>query len=155
MVTDLLQRVRLASPEGGLWEAADLQWAWRRDQHPDPSTATFWIEGSDAVAAALITNSGEELGLNLIVPFGTEQLIPKVFEAALETVARLPHLTTAIDVGTTMRSRSASSATQGTRRNRRSTFRVGSTQPTARRSPTSQSGIGCDHGPMQPISPTT
>ena len=26
LVTGLLQRIRLASPEGGVWEAADLEW---------------------------------------------------------------------------------------------------------------------------------
>ncbi|WP_169721465.1 hypothetical protein [Brevibacterium album] len=34
--TALLQRMRLVSAVGGVWEAADIQWAWRR---PSPANA--------------------------------------------------------------------------------------------------------------------
>jgi hypothetical protein len=37
LATALLQRARLSDPVAGLWEAADLQWWWRRDQHADPA----------------------------------------------------------------------------------------------------------------------
>ncbi len=39
LVTDLLQRQRLADPVAGLWEAADLQWWYTRDPHPDNADA--------------------------------------------------------------------------------------------------------------------
>jgi hypothetical protein len=31
--TTVLQRARLADPLGGMWEAADVQWWWRRPRH--------------------------------------------------------------------------------------------------------------------------
>ena len=30
LATELLQRARLADPQAGLWEAADVQWWWRK-----------------------------------------------------------------------------------------------------------------------------
>jgi hypothetical protein len=60
MVTHLLQQIRLASAEAGVWEAADLQWAWRKDQHPDPSMGTFWIDGSERVVGGYRLRSRAE-----------------------------------------------------------------------------------------------
>jgi hypothetical protein len=54
LVTVLLQRARTADANAGVWEAADLQWSWRRDQHSDPARQTFWIDEDDAPFAALI-----------------------------------------------------------------------------------------------------
>ena len=39
-VTRLLQEARLAEPSGGQWEAADVQWWWKTDQHSDPDGQT-------------------------------------------------------------------------------------------------------------------
>jgi GNAT superfamily N-acetyltransferase len=87
LVTELLQRIRLASPDGGVWEAADLQWAWRHDQHPDPATATFWSDDSDRiVAGSVITNRG---GCDLLVGREDEELLPMMWAATLETLDRL------------------------------------------------------------------
>lgn len=55
LVTDLLQRERLADPVGGLWEAADLQWWYTRYQHPDPADAVFWMDGGTPVGAVVFT----------------------------------------------------------------------------------------------------
>jgi hypothetical protein len=33
--TTVLQRARLADPLGGMWEAADVQWWWRRPRATD------------------------------------------------------------------------------------------------------------------------
>jgi ribosomal protein S18 acetylase RimI-like enzyme len=53
LVTDLLQRVRLADPVAGLWEAADLQWWYTRDPEP---TAVFWTDaGGVPTTAAVFT----------------------------------------------------------------------------------------------------
>jgi hypothetical protein len=41
LVTELLQRQRLADPVDGLWEAADLQWWFTRDPHPTDDDAGF------------------------------------------------------------------------------------------------------------------
>jgi RimJ/RimL family protein N-acetyltransferase len=66
LVTVLLQRARRANPTGGVWEAADLQWWWRRDQHPDPAGQTFWLLDDAPVAAVVMTNWGDKWGCDLL-----------------------------------------------------------------------------------------
>jgi GNAT superfamily N-acetyltransferase len=67
LVTTLLQSARRANPHGGVWEAADLQWSWRRDQHPDPSASTFWIgDDGTAEAAVVFTDWGDHLGCDVL-----------------------------------------------------------------------------------------
>jgi GNAT superfamily N-acetyltransferase len=88
LVTDLLQRIRVESPEAGIWEAADMQWAWRRDQHADPNAATFWIDDDDnPVAAVVISN---RLGCDLMLRPAESHLLPEMWsvaEAALKDLA--------------------------------------------------------------------
>jgi predicted N-acetyltransferase YhbS len=55
LVTELLQRQRLADPVDGLWEAADLQWWFTRDPHPADDDAVFWLDGGDPVGAVVFT----------------------------------------------------------------------------------------------------
>jgi predicted N-acetyltransferase YhbS len=56
LVTDLLQRQRMADPYAGLWEAADLQWWHRSDQHLSDADAAFWLDDTDVpVTAAVFT----------------------------------------------------------------------------------------------------
>jgi ribosomal protein S18 acetylase RimI-like enzyme len=66
LVTELLQSSRLADPTGGIWEAADLQWWWRRDQHPDPRAQTFWLRDGRPVAAAILTDWGRRWGFDVV-----------------------------------------------------------------------------------------
>ncbi len=40
LVTRLLQQMRLASPIGGVWEAADVQWWWRQERPTDSARPT-------------------------------------------------------------------------------------------------------------------
>lgn len=54
-VTTLLQRRRLANPDGEVWEAADLQWWWPRHPHDDPADAQVWRENGALVAAVVFT----------------------------------------------------------------------------------------------------
>ena len=58
LVTELLQRQRLAGPVDGLWEAADLQWWFTRDPHPTDDDAVFWLDGGDPVGAVVFTRWG-------------------------------------------------------------------------------------------------
>ena len=58
LVTELLQRQRLADPVGGLWEAADLQWWFTRDPHPTDDDAVFWLDGGGPVGAVVFTRWG-------------------------------------------------------------------------------------------------
>jgi GNAT superfamily N-acetyltransferase len=66
LATALLQDARNADPDGGIWEAADLQWWWRRDQHPDPADQTFWLDGDTVVGAVIFTDWGTNVGCDLI-----------------------------------------------------------------------------------------
>ncbi|MEP7115640.1 MAG: GNAT family N-acetyltransferase [Ilumatobacteraceae bacterium] len=84
-VTGLLQRIRLDSADGGLWEAADIQWAWRRDQHVDPAMATFWTDASGIdVAAVVIMDWGDRLGCELLVPPEISEWRPAMWRVALD-----------------------------------------------------------------------
>lgn len=59
--TTLLQRIRRAHPTAGLYEAADLQWAWRRPGRTDALPQPFWSgEDGRAEAALVATEEGEE-----------------------------------------------------------------------------------------------
>ena len=66
LVTSLLQRERVTDPTGGIWEAADLQWWWRRDQHVDPGGATFWFRDGVPVSALVFTDWGRSVGVDVI-----------------------------------------------------------------------------------------
>lgn len=67
-VTCLLQRVRSAHPTAGVWEAADLQWWWRKPRSTDDSAHPFWFDDADhEVAAAVVTEWSGRFGLDLIV----------------------------------------------------------------------------------------
>lgn len=55
LVTDLLQRQRLADPFAGMWEAADLQWGYTRDPHSSDRDAVVWLSGDVPTVAAVFT----------------------------------------------------------------------------------------------------
>jgi GNAT superfamily N-acetyltransferase len=61
LVTTLLQTARRAHPTAGVWEAGDLQWWWRRDQHPDAGEATFWLDNEQPIAASVCMDWGERI----------------------------------------------------------------------------------------------
>jgi GNAT superfamily N-acetyltransferase len=51
----VLQRARLADPHGGMWEAADVQWWWRRPRATDELALPVWFDEVGPVAAAGLT----------------------------------------------------------------------------------------------------
>lgn len=53
--TTVLQRARLADPLGGMWEAADVQWWWRRPRATDDLALPVWFDEVGPVAAAGLT----------------------------------------------------------------------------------------------------
>jgi GNAT superfamily N-acetyltransferase len=57
--TAVLQRARLARPLGDMWEAADVQWWWRRPRLTDELTLPVWFDEIGAVAAAGLTAWGD------------------------------------------------------------------------------------------------
>jgi GNAT superfamily N-acetyltransferase len=65
-VTVLLQAARRANRTGGVWEAADLQWWWRRDQHRDAARQTFWFDDGIPVAASVLTDWGGRFGCDVL-----------------------------------------------------------------------------------------
>lgn len=70
LATDLLQAARRRSPTAGVWEAAEVQWASRRDRHADPDDATYWLDDGHPVAAVLVNrpghSGGDRLGLDVL-----------------------------------------------------------------------------------------
>lgn len=58
LAATLLQSARRTRATGGVWEAADHQWWWRRDQHRDPRGQTFWLDAGSLTAAVILTNWG-------------------------------------------------------------------------------------------------
>jgi hypothetical protein len=53
--TTVLQRARLADPLSGMWEAADVQWWWRRPRATDELVLPVWFDEVGPVAAAGLT----------------------------------------------------------------------------------------------------
>jgi hypothetical protein len=95
LVTELLHVTRLTDPLQGLWEAADLQWWWRRDQHQVLGRQTFLMDGNKPVAAVILTDWGGRFQIDLL--FSTlqhagelKQLWPKALDL-IETVG-LEHI---------------------------------------------------------------
>ncbi|TMQ04136.1 MAG: hypothetical protein E6J90_52185, partial [Deltaproteobacteria bacterium] len=66
VVTRLLQNARLAEPDGGVWEAADVQWWWRVDQRPEPEGQPIWFEGEAPVVAVVFTRWSRSIGCDLV-----------------------------------------------------------------------------------------
>ncbi|HWC21248.1 MAG TPA: GNAT family N-acetyltransferase [Flexivirga sp.] len=81
--TRLLQRSRSADPNSGLWEAADVQWWWRRPSRSDDLEKPFWLDEDGPVAGVLFSIQGEEGQLDPIVVPGTFDL-EVVLAAALD-----------------------------------------------------------------------
>ena len=56
LATELLQRARLADRRAGIWEAADVQWWWRKARRSDGVEQLFWVDGQGPVAGVLLTS---------------------------------------------------------------------------------------------------
>lgn len=55
--TELLQQMRLDSPTGGIWEAADLQWWARQERVTDRPGQLFWLDEHGRPLAAVLTTA--------------------------------------------------------------------------------------------------
>lgn len=87
LATTLLQRVRLSNPTAGIWEAADVQWWWRRPRPSDVLDQTFWVDDNGPVASALLTAFDASWQLDVIVvPEHRHSLLPVAWEDALTRV---------------------------------------------------------------------
>jgi len=80
LATTLLRRMRLASPEGGIWEAADIQWWSRKDRR----TGLFWLDGDgEPLAAFLATDFGHSVQCDVLVLPADETFAGDVWHAAI------------------------------------------------------------------------
>jgi predicted N-acetyltransferase YhbS len=90
LATELLQRARLADPEAGVWEAADLQWRWRTPRRSDAIDQLFWIDDEGPVAGVVITEGGSAWGCDLIVVPGVTTIpLSALWGRAVEIVDAL------------------------------------------------------------------
>jgi GNAT superfamily N-acetyltransferase len=90
LVTQLLQRARLADAEAGLWEAADLQWWWRTPRGSDAIDRLFWIDDEGPVAGVVLTDWGQAWGCDPIVVRGSSTFpLATVWGRAVENIDAL------------------------------------------------------------------
>jgi ribosomal protein S18 acetylase RimI-like enzyme len=90
LATELLQRARIADPEGGVWEAADLQWWWRMPRRSDAIDQLFWIDDEGPVAGVVLTDWGRAWGCDPIVVPGVSTVpLPTVWARAVEAIDAL------------------------------------------------------------------
>ena len=88
--TELLQRARLADPEAGHWEAADLQWWWRTPRQSDTVDDLFWIDDEGPVAGVVFTDWGEAWGCEpILVPGMSTVPLPTALARAVEALDTL------------------------------------------------------------------
>lgn len=68
LATALLQRMRLTSATGGIWEAADVQWWSRRERSTDRHGQLFWLDDQDEpLAAVVLTDWGSSIQCDALV----------------------------------------------------------------------------------------
>jgi GNAT superfamily N-acetyltransferase len=104
LVTQLLHRIRVADATAGLWEAADFEWWWRKPRRTDSVEQLFWLDGGLPVAAAMLTDWGNSLGLDPIVMPGAHTALKReVWQAGIDAVRRLPDDLAAVPVETRVR----------------------------------------------------
>lgn len=66
-VTALLQRIRLRELRGGVWEAADIQWWWRRPRVSDELALPVWFDDDNQpIATAVLTTWPQAWALDII-----------------------------------------------------------------------------------------
>lgn len=88
LITRLANRVRIEDPTGGIWEAADFQWWWRRERASDEIAQPFWADASgEPDAAVVFTDWGTAWGCDLVVlPSRAEDMLPEVWSCAMERI---------------------------------------------------------------------
>jgi GNAT superfamily N-acetyltransferase len=90
LATSLLQRARLADPEAGLWEAADLQWWWRTPRRSDAIDQLFWVDDDGPVAGVVLTDWSAAWGCELsVVPGVTTVQRSALWQRAVEAIDAL------------------------------------------------------------------
>jgi hypothetical protein len=68
LATTLLQRMRLARSQRGIWEAADIQWWHRQERATDRTGQLFWLgEQGEPLAACITTDFGRSVQRDVLV----------------------------------------------------------------------------------------
>jgi hypothetical protein len=91
LATGLLQRMRVDSPTGGIWEAADVQWWSRQERDTDRHGQLFWLDEHGRPQAAVLTNAfGDTMQCDVLVhPQTDDQLANAIWRAAVDRVGSL------------------------------------------------------------------
>jgi len=91
LATALLQQMRVDSPTGGIWEAADVQWWARQERVTDRHGQLFWLdEHGQPHAAVLTTAFGDTIQCDVLVgPQADDQLATAIWQTALDRVGSL------------------------------------------------------------------
>lgn len=84
--THVLQRARRVDPAGGVWEAADVQWWWRRSRLSDDVALPVWFDGDGPCAVVGVTDWATRCQLDAHVVPGTMDL-ELVWSAVMEAGA--------------------------------------------------------------------
>jgi hypothetical protein len=88
LATGLLQQMRLATPAGGLWEAADVQWWWRQERPTDSCGQLFWLdEQGEPVAAVIVTDFFHSVRCDVLVLPEDSWFGPTAWQEANDTRA--------------------------------------------------------------------
>jgi ribosomal protein S18 acetylase RimI-like enzyme len=88
--TTVLQRARLADPLGVMWEAADVQWWWRRPRATDDLALPVWFDEVGPVAAAGLSAWGDTWQADVYAVASTVDP-QEVWAATLEATAGHSH----------------------------------------------------------------
>jgi predicted N-acetyltransferase YhbS len=88
LATELLQRARRADPHAGIWEAADMQWWWRRPRTSDEISQLFWVDDQGPVAGVVLTSWNDDWQCDPISVPGSSSPEPElVWARALQEAA--------------------------------------------------------------------
>src|SRR5438309_11886635 len=87
LATTLLRRVRVSHSDAGIWDAADIQWWWRRPRQSDQLLQSFWLDTDGPIAGVLLTQWDERWQLDpIVLPGVAEQLLEVAFERGMNLV---------------------------------------------------------------------
>lgn len=82
----VLQRIRRADGDAGVWDAADIHWWWRRPRRSDELPLPVWFDDAGPCAAVSLTEWGETWQADPLVVAGTVDF-DEVWGALLEAAA--------------------------------------------------------------------
>ncbi len=94
-ITTLMQRVRVAHPTKGLYQAAEIQFWWSRPRSTDSFEQLFWFDDEGPAAAVTVTDFGdlsslvyaEPIVVVTVLPDASDEWIAHVVERGLDHIA--------------------------------------------------------------------